>query len=218
MTGQNLFLNVMVSTLILALFNILSVDIQIHARKYEKKKLIIDIGNVVLVLVISLISLVVGITVLVCSAIIPSMGIEDKNGIYDTHLSVIDEFEILSTVNHYSALGRYMSVDGAKTNVSGKLNKFDYDEILFSCQKIDGVITLQATKTKQDEVKLEIITQSKMGNLEIAVIVDNQIFETIMANESKTIVLNEVTDKTILVKLAGESANADISIRRFVGG
>ena len=84
----------------------------------------------------------------------------------------------------------------------------------FSCEKISGVKILQATKTQSNELPLSINSKLKAGNMEVIIIVDNQHYESIAANEVKTIDLKDVAGKSVVVIMAAESANVDVSVTR----
>ena len=97
---------------------------------------------------------------------------------------------------------------------SGTLEKYDYDEVEFRCKRISGVKTLQVSKTNEKQLTLEISSLLESGNLEIAIIVDDEICEIIPANTVKSVVLTDIMGKTVCVKVAAESARTEIYILR----
>ena len=220
MTGQLPILNVIVVGLILAIANILFVELQIVAAKNEvkpplKKK---PFRKAVLGFCIAIGIILIGCVVVFLHVFYaPFQDIEDMNGSENTALAVITTEEILSSTNHYSAFSSSESYKGAQTDVSGKLKGCDYDQIVFQCQKISGVKTIQLTKTTSDRLTLEISPQLTAGNLEIVITVDNKFYKNVDVNGASSVELSDIANKVVAVKIGAESAAINISITRHMG-
>ena len=216
MTGQHPFLNVLASGLILAAANILFVDLQVlsvqqqHHRDYTTKK------KRIVIYIVTVVAAVASIIVLLVLLLEPSVDIGDINGSEDTSLAVIKIEEILSTDEHFSAFGSYMSKNGANTEVTGFLKNYDHDEIIFRCQKISGIKTLHATKTMCDQLSLEIDSQLEIGNMEIIIMIEGEYYDHIAVDQASSIILTGISGKTVTVKIAAESAKVNIAINRSV--
>lgn len=215
MTGKHPLLNVIASGLILAAANILFVDFQVMSvqRQQATSTTISKTGIIICCLSVVL----VGIAMLLFALLSPAVDIEDINGTKDTSLAVIDVNEFLTASDHYSAFSSYTSQIGSSTNVTGKLKGYDYQECSFQCQKISGVITLQATKTTCNQISLEICSQLEEGNMELVVIVDGEYYDHVPINQNSSIVLSGISGKTVVVKMAAESAKVSVSVTRVAG-
>lgn len=146
----------------------------------------------------------------------PSVGIEDANGPYDTDIAVIGMNEILSDADEYSSFLNQETQKGLQTKVSGRLSKYDYQECSFTCKRISGVKTLQATNVTQEKLTLEFSSQLDAGNLEIVIVVNGEYHSSVPVNQNVSVVLTEMSGKTVVVKLAAESATLSISVKRHV--
>ena len=215
MTGQHMTLNFIVSWLICTIANILFVDLQIKCAqvgettaKSSKKGYLIAVCVIASVLAVS---------VVLFALLSPSVDIEDTNGAADTSLVTIGLEDFVSSSNNYSAFSSYTSYKGSNTTVTGKMKDYDYQECAFSCQKISGVMTVQATKTKSDTLTLDISSQVESGNMEIVVIVDGQYYDHIPVNQSNTVVLSNVADKLVVVRIGAESAKMQVTVKRTEG-
>ena len=215
MTGQHWTLNIIVSWLICTIANILFVDLQIKSAqdsqtttKSSKKTYVI--AGCVIAGVLAIGALLIGL-------FSPSVDIKDNNGAADTSLATIELNDIVSSSDHYSAFSSYTSYKGASTAVEGTLKDRDYQECAFSCQKISGIMTVQATKTKSDTLSLDISSQVDRGNMEIVVIVDGQYYDHIPINQSNTVALSNVADKLVVVRIGAESAKMNVSVKRTEG-
>lgn len=216
MTGQHPLLNGIVSGLVLAVANILCVDIQANcmqeARSGEPKK---DRRHIVIICsIMAGVALLCAAVVLAIMLVTPAVSIEDSNG-SDTHLAVITMDEILNTNNDFSAFHSRWSNKGTQTNVERRtLEKFDYEDVVFSCERISGIKTLQVTKANCDRLTLTVESTLEAGNMEIVIIIDNELFDTVAVNQAQTITLNDIQGKQVTVKVAAESAKMSISVKR----
>ena len=214
MTGQHIVLNIIVSGLILAVANSLFIGFQVTSTRNQTNESKTKFDKKIVVYCIAVGMVVIGIVVLRLVSLSPSVAIEDINGCEDTSLAVIDIYDILSNANNFSAFKSYASQSGEQTGVAGKMKQYDYDVVTFRCEKISGIKTLQVTKAIQNQVVLEIDSQLDAGNMEIAIIVDGEYYDSVVANKGSSIVLTGIKGKIIIVRIAAESARADVSITR----
>lgn len=144
----------------------------------------------------------------------PTVNIVDSNGTEKNSLAAITTDEIQSTTNHYTAIKAYSSSSGSKSNIRGKLEEFDYDEYSFSSEKISGIKTIMATKVDCNELTLYIDSKLSAGNMGIYILIDGQYYDCVEPDQAKTIVLQDIANKTIVVKLAAESADLSVTLVR----
>lgn len=216
MTGQHIVLNVIVSGLILAVANIQFVDLQVMSAQPQCSKEETKFNNKKVIYLIIAGAVIVGVVILLSASLAPSVDIDDSNGSENTNLAVIDINDILSSTNNFSAFNSNTSQSGEHTGVVGKLKKYDYDEVTFRCKKISGIKTLQVTKAISNKMTLEIDSQLDAGNMEIVIIVDGEYYDSVAANKVSSVVLTGIIDKTVIVKMAAESAKMNISINRLL--
>lgn len=216
MTGQHMLLTLIVNTLILAIPNLLYVDIQsrctsqtLEQSKPASKKPIL-IGGIVLSAVMS--AVVLG--VFIYSLVTPGYTVEDINGVEDSSLAVITLEEIVSKKEYYSSKKVSYGTDGDDSDITGNLDQYDYDECRYTVALFSGIKIIQATKTDSDTLTLKFSTERQSGNLEIVVIVDGEYYCHVDATGTQSVTLAGVSGKTILVKVAGESAQFKITVDR----
>lgn len=145
-----------------------------------------------------------------------SLSYPDNNGASDTSLCTIEIDEILNTVNNFSAQSISESYTGGKTNINGELEYADYDNIAFSCKRINGIATLQATKVMDDRIKIVIDSTVSTGNAEIVILIDNNYYCNVDTGCIESLVLNDISGKTIIVRMATESAEVNVNIQRGI--
>ena len=216
MTGKYPILQLTASGLLLAAANIICVDIQANCTQKSgtekpnkrKKGLVYCIIAGVFFTIASIILLV--------SLFSPSINIEDSNGDH-TNLAVITMDEILTTDNHFSAFSSHFSNRGQKTKVGKALEDFDFDEVVFQCEKISGIKILQATKTECNQLTLNIESILESGNMEIIIMVNGEYYDSVAVNQTQTIVLNDIAEKQVVLKIAAESAKVRIAVTRTLG-
>jgi len=213
MTGQHLTLNVIVSWLILTIANILFVDFQIMSIQSSPANITLNIKAYVIIS--GIIVALLGVGMLLFTLFTPWVSIEDTNGAYDNSLVTIGLDEIISSPDNYSALSSYTSYDGPSTNIVGTMKDYDYQECAFSCQKISGIMTLHATKTNKNKLSLDFFSQLESGNMEIVVIVDGEYYDSIPINQNSSIVLSDIANKTVVIRIGAESAKMKITVKRI---
>ena len=89
--------------------------------------------------------------------------------------------------------------------------------VSFSAKTFSGVDVLQATKVDSDNLILDISSEVRSGNFAIMVIVDGEYYCDVDINTTKQLMLNNISNKTVLVKVAGESAELRVSVQRGQG-
>lgn len=213
MTGKHPLFNTIASGLLLTVANLLFVDFQIMCNQAAPPKT--TKCNPILLIACCTTCVIAAIVALLFSLLSSSLIIEDTNGIENKSLALIEFDDIISKNNHYSSLGSHSTKTGSCTKVEGKLKNYDYQECSYSYQKISGIMTLQATKTTKDQITLEISSQLEEGNLEIVIVIDGQYYSHVPINQISTIVLSNIAEKTVVVKMAAESAKLSISIKRL---
>ena len=152
-------------------------------------------------------------------AVIISLGSKsdfvDTNGPENFALTEITREDILSKDSNYIAVTGSAKSSGNHTNILGtKLRDCDYDHISRSFGKIHGVIILQATKISGSTLTLNIGSSIESGNAEIAIIVDGEYYCAVDVNQNQSVTLQDVSNKEVIVKLAGEEAKMKIDVTR----
>lgn len=220
MTGKNPILNVIVAGLILAVSNCALVDLQSESKQQMdeqtqteqivscKKRSAVVKGGIIVGVVLAV------VFVLFAFIRLPQSGIEDTNGVQDTSLAVITLDEMLTAPDHYSAWMTSSGSDGGETSVEGNFKRFDYDEFRFRSEKTSGIQTLQATKVAENQLVLSIQSSLEAGNMEIIIIIDGQYHSHVDTNCEQSVILDGVAGKTVVVRMAAESAKTEVSFSR----
>lgn len=139
----------------------------------------------------------------------------DTNGPDNFALTEITQSDILAKDFNYTSSMVSKRYSGRHTNFTGtKFRELDYDYISSSFGKFHGISILQATKTDSDTLTININSSVKSGNAEILIIIDGQYYCSVDVNCSQTVKLKDISNKEVLVKLAGESAKIQIDISR----
>ena len=165
------------------------------------------------------ISIPVAIIVAILIAVIISLASEsnfvDTNGPENFALTEITRDDILTKNNNYRSSMVSEQHSGRHTNIIGtKLRDVDYDHISRSFGKIHGVVILQATKISGNTLTLNINSSVESGNAEIVIIVDGEYYCSVDVNQNQSITLQNIANKEILIKLAGEGAKMKIDVTR----
>ena len=146
----------------------------------------------------------------------PSIFYEDINGTENTALAIIAHDEFVATKSHYSARGISEKRTGDRSNVSGDLKDLDYSESLYAVESFNGIKTLQATKTDSDSLTLDFRTTLLAGNLEIIVLIDDSYYCHVEPSGEQSISIAGIAGKTVVIKIAGESAKFSFYVQRVV--
>jgi hypothetical protein len=165
------------------------------------------------------ISIPVAIIVAILIAVIISLASEsdfvDTNGPENFALTEITRDDILNKNNTYKSSMVSEQHSGRHTNIIGtKLRDVDYDHISRSFRKIHGVVILQATKISGNTLTLNINSSVESGNAEIVIIIDGEYYCSVDVNQGQSITLQNVSNKEVIVKLAGEEAKMKIDVTR----
>ena len=73
---------------------------------------------------------------------------------------------------------------------------------------------LQATKISGNTLTLNINSSVESGNAEIVIMVDGEYYCSVDVNQHQSITLQNVSNKEVIVKLAGEEAKMKIDVTR----
>ncbi len=174
-------------------------------QKKCKLALLIAIPLIVVVL------LVAGIGIALSS----SSDFVDTNGADNFALTEITREDILSLNSNYSASMVTQKSSGYHTNIVGrKLRDSDRDHISKSFGRINGVIILQATKISGDTLTLTVKSTVTSGNAEIVILIDGEYYCSVDVNQARSVTLKDVSNKEVVVKLAGENAKISVEVNR----
>ena len=220
MTGITPALNVLVFTSIMFMANYLCVNLQISCKcrteenKDEHQNYTQDKTVWIVAGIITFIGIVI---VVICLVLNPNaQHIDDINGLENTTLAKISIDEFVSSNDHYRSSFTSYSHKGNQTKVSGKLYDVDYDQCSLKSKKFSGIHTLHATLTDHDSMILTIESTINSGNMEIIIVIDGVYYQHVTTESKQTIVLENIANKLVLVKMAAESADASIvSERKF---
>ena len=160
------------------------------------------------------IPVIVAIFVLVI-CLLPKIEYTDTNGPDNFALNTITREEILGLNQKHSASQEVKKLWGAGTNIrSGIYQEYDCDNVTCSYGRIDGIAILQVTKVSSNTLTLNINSVIEEGNAEIVILIDGEYYCSVDVNQNKVITLQGVANKTIIVKLAAESAKMKVDISR----
>jgi len=171
-----------------------------------------------------LIALCVSISVAVMGALLIALIIlvasesdfVDTNGPENFALTEITRDDVLSKDNNYISSMAVERHSGHHTNITGtRLRDYDYDYISRSFGKIHGVIILQATKISENTLTLNINSSIESGNAEIVIIIDGEYYCSVDVNQDQSIVLQNISNKDVIVKLVGEKAKIKVDVTRI---
>ena len=178
-----------------------------YQRIANKKLIALCISIPVVVIVAILIAVIISLT--------SESDFVDTNGPENFALTEITRDDILSKDNNYRSFMVSERHSGRHTNIIGtRLRDYDYDHISRSFGKIHGVVILQATKISGNTLTLNISSSVESGNAEIVIIVDGEYYCSVDVNQHQSITLQNVSNKEVIVKLAGEEAKMKIDVTR----
>lgn len=161
------------------------------------------------------VAVIVAILIVVVISLTSGSDFVDTNGPENFALTEITRDEILSKDNNYRSSMVSERHSGRHTNIIGtRLRDYDYDYISRSFGKIHGVIILQATKISGNTITLNINSSVESGNAEIIIIIDGEYYCSVDVNQDQSIALQNVSNKEVIVKLAGEEAKMKIDVTR----
>lgn len=219
LTGQNTVLNIVVEGLILFVANLLFVAQQYkceHDPDEEKNRPSAKKSTYIAFLAIPLVFAVILIVLIKMTQMlslhsdytIPDMSVGS------TSLAVITEDDIINSSRQLTMLAFSEDFEGAQTNVTGDLAKYDYDISSFSASAISGIRTMQATLTDSDSLTLTIMSINEKGNMEIFILVDGVIHSRVPINDEVSVTLEGISGKTVVVRFGAESAKGKVKVTR----
>lgn len=159
---------------------------------------------------------IIAVLILVAVVILSTPEFVDTNGPDNFELTEIKRDDILNQNENYSGFAETKTHAGFHSNIVGtRFRDHNYDYISRSFGNVHGVLILQATKISGDSLILNIGSTVESGNAEIVVLIDGEYYCSVDVNQNKTITLQNVSNKQVLVKLAGEGAKVKADVRRI---
>lgn len=158
---------------------------------------------------------VVMVSILIAVVILTAPKFVDTNGADNFALIEITQEDILKSGNNYRSSMESGQRFGFHTNIIGtRLRDCDYDTISKSFSGLHGVLILQATKVSSNSLTLNINSSVESGNAEIIILIDGEYYCSVDVNQNQSITLQDISNKEVFVKLAGEDAKIKIDISR----
>lgn len=140
----------------------------------------------------------------------------DTNGPENFALTEITREDIVGEYEKFTVLTTSQTHSGKHTNISeAKLQKYDYDSISMAFEKIHGVVPLHASKVSDNTLTLKVNSSVEAGNAEIVILIEGEYYCSVEVNQNKSITLHNISDKEIVVKLAGEGAKMKVTVTRI---
>lgn len=234
MSGLFIVLNIIVSALLLSITNICLVNLQKKAEKlsaeereipqeaksgnfkafFKKHKVAIIVSGVAIYLI--LVFGFVGFRILYAYK---TDIIKDTNGQSDYTLNTITVQEIADAkFNNYTSFFSGSSSEGEDSEINDiRLEEADYDTTVFKAKSLNGVLIANAVKTDSPKVNFKITSTLKSGNLAISVYVVDSFYCDVAVNSTEEISVENISGKTVYVKVAGEQADMSIEVLRTTG-
>lgn len=141
--------------------------------------------------------------------------IEDTNGVNDYGLSKITLDDIINRSVTPNQFFTSITFDGNKSLVSGKYEDIDFDIVEYSAKSLSGTLVLNASKVNNENLVLELDNKVYSGNCRIIVTVDGVYYDEFELNKSDAVVVQDAKEKNILVIVAGEDAECEVSLVRI---
>ncbi len=143
--------------------------------------------------------------------------IPDTNGTENFALATITIEQIVN-----KELGSYQKLSGCKgtgeqSNVRDNRKEYDYTKMSAYAKSFSGVDELQVTITKHNVLTLDIESTVTSGNYAIIILIDGELHSEVPINQSTQITLTDIANKTVIVRMAGESAEYDAVVTRVFG-
>lgn len=232
MTGEHIILNIIASAALLVLTNCYFVQIQFEVmQKEQSKENISDVVStksksfvpkrIIILRAIPIILFVLGVTVFIGYRIVDNFTANaDTNGPDDFSVVTIKDEEIAET--NYSNSSAFLVssfTEGSHSDVSDKrIEEVDYDKTRYTSSSLSGIYVANVTKTNSNSMSLRITSTVESGNTEIYVFIDNTLHSKVNINETVELFLEDISDKTVYVKVACESAKISIEVEREITG
>lgn len=187
----------------------------LHSCGYQKKK---SAGVIALCVAVPIFAMALILTVALIIALSADSDFVDTNGPDNFALTEFTREDIVSPKHSYKSFMASEHHSGFHSDiVGGKLRPYDYDSVSRSFGKFHGIMILQATKTTQNEMVLQISSAVESGNAEIVILIDGAYYCSAEVNQNQLILLEDIANKEILVKLAGEGAKLKVDVTRILG-
>lgn len=141
-------------------------------------------------------------------------AIPDTNGAENFALATITMEQIVN-----KELGSYQKWTGCKgtgeqTNVRDNRKEYDYTQMSAHAKSFSGVGDLQVTITEHNVLTLDIESTVTSGNYAIIILIDGELHSEVPINQRTQITLTDVANKTVIVRMAGESAEYAVVVTR----
>ena len=137
----------------------------------------------------------------------------DTNGEDDFSLQSIDESSII-TMNSFCTARKNDSVTSGKKTGTSSYQSDDYDNIEYLCLDMHGVDVVQATKVSKNEMQFIVESTINKGNCRISLVSEGNILYDFGINCISTYTLKNAQGKEVFIMLAGEDADAEITVSR----
>ena len=161
------------------------------------------------------ISIIVAFVVLITILVLPKSEFVDTNGPDNFALTEITREDILKSNSKHSAFKSSVKHSGYPSKIIGiTLEDYDYDTVSYSYGRMNGICILQATKIAGNSLTLNINSIVESGNAEIVILIDGAYYCSVDVNQSKSLTLQGISNKEVLVKLAGEGVKIKIDVSR----
>ena len=222
-------LAVIISALILAVSNFFYVDLQKqctgvetntneqHEQRAKKKTQKNVLWTVLLCILLTVGIAKVSYEIKINLDIHKEQTIKDTNGQEDFSLNSITRKEIYETFNNCTMKSFGTATEGNSTDTEDRmLQKIDYDYVSKHAKEFSGITTIHATKTDMNQMTLSITSNVIEGNFVVVIMVDDMYYTDVEINKSAEITLTDIQNKTVLVRIAGESASYKIQIERVM--
>jgi hypothetical protein len=164
---------------------------------------------------IPIIAVIVFVVVVITSSL-SGFDYVDTNGEDNFALTDIKREDILGTGYGYKSYKFSKNYYGDHTGITSlKYQNYDYDYINMSFGKIHGVTFVNATKISGDTLELHIESTVESGNAEIVILVDGEYYRSVEVNKKESVILEDISNKEVFVKLACEGAKMEIEVARI---
>ena len=114
----------------------------------------------------------------------------------------------------YKRKGSFSS--GFGTGVRGDYSRYDDDQIKHTITEFTGILTVSASKVKNECLVLNISTTLSSGEAVIYIICDDTVVEIIEPNQDYKFTRRVTDEEIVIVKLVGENADLEVSVQRTI--
>ena len=132
-------------------------------------------------------------------------------------ISELTDEQVISVTNFSRIREEKMTTSGEASGIEDEEYKeSDVDKIEFSCEKIIGIKTLQATRAENCTLVINISSEVISGNMYIVIVSNNSIVEYANVGEDVRLEYTASDAQEYYVKLLCENAKVNASIKRTV--